>query len=103
MYAILRTSGYQYRVEAGNIVRLPKMDAQEGANVEFDEVLQIGGENGTKIGTPVVDGAKVQATVVRHGKEAKIIVYKFKRRKGFEKTRGHRTQYTEVRINQILG
>ncbi len=103
MYAILRTAGHQYQVETGQIVRLPKMEAEQGATVEFNEVLQISGDDGVKIGRPVLDGAKVQATVVRHGKDTKVLVYKFKRRKGYEKTRGHRTQFTEVRINEIVG
>lgn len=103
MYAVIRTAGHQYRVEPGTVVRLPKMDASEKAMVEFDEVLLVGGEAGAKIGTPVVAGAKVKATVLRHGKDAKVLVYKYKRRKGFEKMRGHRTHFTDVRIDEIVG
>lgn len=103
MYAIIRTAGHQYRVTPGTVVRLPKMDVEVKAVVEFDEVLQLGVEAGTKLGTPIVDGAKVKATVVRHGKDAKILVYKFKRRQGYEKMRGHRTHFTDVRIDEIVG
>ena len=103
MYAIIRTAGHQFRVQPGTVVRLPKMDVEEKAKVEFDEVLQLGGEAGMKIGSPIVAGAIVKATVVRHGKEAKILVYKFKRRKGYEKMRGHRTHFTDVLIEEIIG
>ncbi|MCX7718878.1 MAG: 50S ribosomal protein L21 [Candidatus Sumerlaeaceae bacterium] len=101
MYAILRTGGRQFRVEPGAVLRVPLMKAAVGADIEFDEVLQVADGGASKIGQPVVAGAKVKATVLRHGKEPKILVYKFKRRKGYEKRRGHRQDFTEIKITGI--
>jgi large subunit ribosomal protein L21 len=101
MYAILRTGGRQFRVEPGAVVRVPLMNAAVGADVVLDEVLQVSNGDVRKVGQPVVAGAKVLATVLRHGKDPKILVYKFKRRKGYEKRRGHRQDFTEIQITGI--
>lgn len=79
------------------------MDAEVGSEVEMNDVLQLSGDDGAKLGTPLVAGAKVTAKVLRHGKEKKILVYTFKRRKGYEKRRGHRQDFTEIRIEKIEG
>lgn len=101
MYAILRTGGWQFRVEPGAVLRVPLMNAAVGADIEFGEVLQVADGGASKVGQPLVAGAKVKATVLRHGKEPKILVYKFKRRKGYEKRRGHRQDFTEIKITGI--
>lgn len=103
MYAIFRAGGRQFRVNNGDVVRMPLMDAEVGSEVEMNDVLQLSGDDGAKLGTPLVAGAKVTAKVLRHGKEKKILVYTFKRRKGYEKRRGHRQDFTEIRIEKIEG
>lgn len=102
MNAILRCGSTQYKVEVGQTVKLPLMGAEVGSQVELDDVLLVGKDNGeTVIGKPTVAGAKVVAKVLRHGKDRKILVYTYKRRKGYEKRRGHRQQFTEVLIEDI--
>lgn len=100
MYAIIATGGKQYKVTEGDIIRVEKLDAAEGDKITFDQVLMIGGEE-TLIGNPVVDGAKVAATVTANGKADKVVVYKYKRKTGYHKKNGHRQLFTEVRIDSI--
>lgn len=102
MYAVIRTGGKQYKVAPGQIVRLHNLEGEVGSNVEFNEVLTLGGDQ-PKMGAPLVADAKVTAKILRHGRDKKILVYKFKRRKGYEKMRGHRQGYTEVQIGDISG
>jgi large subunit ribosomal protein L21 len=101
MYAIFRASGKQFRAEKGKTIRLPLMDAEAGAKVTFDEVLLSSDGQTIRAGTPLVAGAKVEAEVVGVGKEAKIYVFKFKRRKNYRRKTGHRQKYTEVRITDV--
>ncbi len=98
-YAIIRSGGKQFRVEEGQQVRVPLMDQEVGSSIELD-VLMLGGDE-TKVGSPVVDGARVAATVVDHGRDTKIIVFKKKRRKQYKRTRGHRQDYTTLKIDSI--
>jgi large subunit ribosomal protein L21 len=98
-YAIIRSGGKQFRVEEGQKVRVPLMDKEVGSTVELD-VLLMGGDE-AKVGTPLVDGARVAATVVDHGRDTKIIVFKKKRRKQYKRTRGHRQDYTTLKIDSI--
>lgn len=100
MYAIIATGGKQYKVAEGDIIRVEKLDAAEGDKITFDQVLMIGGEE-TLIGNPVVDGAKVAATVTANGKADKVVVYKYKRKTGYHKKNGHRQLFTEVKIDSI--
>ena len=100
MYAIIATGGKQYKVTEGDIIRVEKLDAAEGDKITFDQVLMIGGEE-TLIGNPVVDGAKVAATVTANGKADKVVVYKYKRKTGYHKKNGHRKLFTEVKIDSI--
>ena len=102
MYAIIVTGGKQYKVSEGDVVFIEKLDAAEGDTVKFDQVLAIGGEN-TVIGTPVVEGASVEAKVVAQGKAKKVIVFKYKPKKGYSKKQGHRQPYTKVVIEKING
>ena len=100
MYAIIVTGGKQYKVSEGDVIFIEKLDAQEGDAVKFDQVLAIGGEN-TVIGTPVVEGASVEAKVVAQGKAKKVIVFKYKPKKGEKTKQGHRQPYTKVQIEKI--
>ena len=96
-FAIFQTGGKQYRVQAGDIVKVEKLDAE--GPVEFDQVLMIG----DKVGTPFVDGAKVIATVVEQKRADKVLVFKKKRRQNYRRTRGHRQYITVVKITEIKG
>jgi large subunit ribosomal protein L21 len=101
-YAIIRTGGKQYRVSPGDVVRIPPLVGKnEGDTVEFDEILVAGDDDGVRIGAPVVDGARVSGTVIKNGRGPKIIVFKFKRRKQFKRTKGHRQGFTAVKIDSI--
>ncbi len=100
MYAIIVTGGKQYKVSEGDVVFIEKLDAAQGDTVKFDQVLAIGGEN-TVIGTPVVEGASVEAKVVAQGKAKKVIVFKYKPKKGEKTKQGHRQPYTKVQIEKI--
>ena len=103
MYAVIKTGGKQYRVSQGETLRVETIDANSGDSIEFDQVLMGGeGENG-KIGTPLVEGGKVTATIKAHGRGKKIEIIKFRRRKHHMKRRGHRQNYTEVEITGISG
>lgn len=100
MYAIIETGGKQYTVEAGNKVRVEKLDAKEGDVVTFDKVVFVSGDE-PKVGTPYVEGAKVEAKVLAQDKAKKVIVYKYKSKKNERKKNGHRQPYTLVEITGI--
>lgn len=100
MYAIIETGGKQYKVEQGDVVFIEKLNVEEGETVTFDKVLVVGGDD-VKVGTPYVSGANVTASVVKNGKDKKIIVYKYKPKKGYHKKQGHRQPYTKVEITAI--
>ena len=101
MYAIIRAGGKQFRAEKGKTLRLPLMSAEAGSKVTFDEVLLSSDGTTVKAGAPLVQGAKVLGEVVGRGKEPKIYVFKFKRRKNYRRKTGHRQDYTEVRITDL--
>jgi large subunit ribosomal protein L21 len=101
MYAIIKTGGKQYRVAEGETLRVEKLNAEGDSNtVKFDQVFLVGGDE-VKIGTPMVEGASVDAEILRQGRAKKIIVFKKKRRKGYHKKQGHRQAFTEVKITGI--
>ncbi len=102
MYAVIETGGKQYKVSEGDVVFVEKLEAEEGTEVVFDKVLVVGGDD-VKIGAPYVDGATVTATAQKQGKAKKIIVYKYKPKKGYHKKQGHRQPYTKVEIKAING
>jgi len=102
MYAVIKSGGKQYRVESGAQVRVESLAADVGAAVAFEEVLLVGGGESVKVGAPLVSGAKVKATVVSHGRGDKVKIFKLRRRKHYQKTQGHRQNYTEVRIDDIV-
>jgi large subunit ribosomal protein L21 len=101
MYAIFRALGKQFRAEKGKTLRLPLINAKAGTQVTFDEVLLSSDGDTIKAGTPLVKGASVVGEVVGQGKEPKIYVFKFKRRKNYRRKTGHRQKYTEVRITDL--
>jgi large subunit ribosomal protein L21 len=102
MYAVIKSGGKQYRVESGAQLRVESLAADVGAAVSFDEVLLVGTGDAVKVGAPLVSGAKVKATVVAHGRGEKVKIFKMRRRKHYQKTQGHRQNFTEVRIDDIV-
>ena len=101
MYAVVVTGGKQYRVEEGQTLKVEKLEVASGETVELEKVLLIGNGDDVKIGAPVVEGAKVTAEVVTHGRHKKVKILKFKRRKHHMKQMGHRQWYTEIKITGI--
>ena len=101
MYAIIQTGGKQYRVAEGDTVIIEKLDAAEGDTVTFDQVLMIGGDGAAKIGSPLVDGAKVTAKVTAQKKAKKILVFKYKAKSNYRRRQGHRQPYAKVTIEKI--
>lgn len=101
MYAVIKSGGKQHRVKEGQVVRLEKIEAETGANIDFNEVLMVADGENIQLGTPLVAGAVVSAEVVDHGRAKKVNILKFKRRKHHMKRQGHRQWYTEVKINGI--
>ena len=102
MYAILETGGKQYRVEAGTMLQVEALDAEEGQTVELKPVRFISDENGETIGQPEINQAHVKATVVKNGRTRSIRVFKKKRRKGYRRTNGHRQDFTKIRVEEIV-
>ena len=102
MYAVIATGGKQYRVAQGEVVRLEKLEVESGGEVDFKDVLLVKTEEKTYIGQPIVDGATVKGTVQSNDKGDKVLVFKYKRKKQYRRTRGHRQQYSAVRIEKIL-
>ena len=103
MYAVFRSGGKQYRAAKGDVLRLEKIDGEEGATVKFDEVLLVGEGSDVKVGSPTVAGSTVSAKVVRQGKSRKVPVVKFKRRQNYLRQGSHRQFFTEVEITGITG
>ncbi|MFL0798848.1 MAG: 50S ribosomal protein L21 [Agarilytica sp.] len=103
MYAVIAAGGKQHRVEEGEVLRLEKIEAATGESIDFDQVLLVANGEDVKIGAPTVDGAKVTAEVVAHGRGDKVTIIKFRRRKHSMKRQGHRQWYTEVKITGING
>ena len=103
MYAVIKTGGKQYRVATDDVLTVEKIDGEAGGEVEFTEVLMIGGNGTPKIGTPIVPGAKVVAELIEQTRGPKLIAFKKRRRKNSRRTRGHRQDLTKVRITNIIG
>ena len=101
MYAIINISGKQYKVISGARIRVPKQDGETGSDITYDQVLLIKDGDNTEIGTPILKGASVTGTIVDHGRYKKILVYKKKRRKGYQRKNGHRQWFTEIEFNKI--
>jgi large subunit ribosomal protein L21 len=101
MYAVIQTGGKQYRVSEGDVLNVEKLAVEVGDNVVFDKVLTVVNDGDVMIGKPVVEGAKVTAKVVEHGKAKKILVFKYKAKANYRKRQGHRQPYTQVEITSI--
>jgi len=102
VYAIVQTGGRQFRVAPEEKLRIPKVEAPVGGTVELDRVLLVQGDSGVTVGKPTVAGARVVAEVVLQGREDKILVFHKKRRKRYQKKRGHRQPFTEIRVREIV-
>lgn len=100
MYAIIKTGGKQIKVEVGQSIFVEKLDVEAGEKVTFDQVILVGGET-TKVGTPLVEGATVEATVEKQGRAKKVVTFKYKRRKDTHRKQGHRQPYTKLTIDAI--
>jgi len=103
MYAVISTGGKQHKVTQGEVLRVEKLDAEEGASVELDKVLMIADGDKLNIGIPLVEGGKVTVVVKSHGRGKKVEIMKFKRRKHHQKCTGHRQSYTEIEVTGIAG
>lgn len=101
MYAVIESGGKQHRVVEGEVLRLEKLEVATGESVDFDKVLMVANGDDIKIGAPYVDGGKVTAEVVKHGRGDKVMIIKFRRRKHHRKQQGHRQWFTEVKITGI--
>ena len=101
MYAVIKTGGKQYRVAAGEKLKIEQIPAEVGAEVTLDQVLMVGEGESVKIGTPLVAGAAVKATVLSQGRHDKVKIFKMRRRKHYQKHQGHRQNYTEIRIDAV--
>lgn len=101
MYAVIKTGGKQYRVKQGDKIKVEKIEADQGASVNLSDVLMVANGDDIKVGTPLVKGASVSATVLSHGRGPKIRIIKLKRRKHYKKRMGHRQSYTELSITGI--
>ena len=102
MYAVIKTGGKQYRVASGEVLNVETLTADIGSTVSFDEVLMVGEGESVKIGTPTVAGGSVKAEVVAHGRGEKIRIIKHRRRKHYHKEQGHRQNFTQVKITEIV-
>jgi large subunit ribosomal protein L21 len=103
MYAVIKTGGKQYKVAAGEKIKVEQIAAEVGQEIVIDQVLAVGSGAELRIGTPLVDGATVTATVVAQGKHDKVRIFKMRRRKHYQKRQGHRQTYTELEISAVLG
>ena len=101
MYAIVNISGKQYKATQGGKLRIPLQSGESGAKLSFENILLINKGDSTQIGKPNVVGAKITATILNHGRERKILIYKKKRRKGYQRKNGHRQWYTDVEVQKI--
>jgi len=101
-HAVIRTGGKQYRVAAGDVVRVEKLDGNAGDKIVFDEVLFLDGES-PKFGTPLVAGAKVSGEIMRQARGEKLVIFKFKRRKKYRRKNGHRQSFTAIKITEVHG
>ncbi len=101
MYAIVEIAGFQFNAEPGKKLFVHRLEGEEGAKVSFDKVLLVDNNGAVKVGQPLVEGAKVEATILQHLKGEKVIVFKKKRRKGYQKKNGHRQYMTQIQIDAI--
>ena len=103
MYAIIETGGKQYKVEAGDVLFIEKLDVEADSEITFDKVIAVGADDGIKVGAPYVDGATVTAKAIKNGKGKKIVVFTYKCKKNAKRKMGHRQPYTKIQITSIVG
>ncbi|MAG13767.1 MAG: 50S ribosomal protein L21 [Spirochaetales bacterium] len=103
MYALVEIKGKQYKAEKGGVLKIDRITQVKGETIDFDTVLLVRGDDSVKVGTPYVDGASVKAVVEDHGRDKKVVVFKYKRRKNYRRKRGHRQHYTLVKVEDIIG
>jgi len=103
MYALVDIKGKQYKVEKGSIIKIDRLNSESGDKVEFDSVLLVSGEDEIQVGQPFLKGIKIEATVEDHVLDKKLIIYKYKKRKGYRKKQGHRQRYTILKVQDIAG
>lgn len=103
MYAIIQTGGKQYKVSEGSVLKVEKLDVQPGDRITLDQVLMVSGEDSVRVGDPLVANAQVTAVVLEQGREKKVVVFKYKRRKNYRKKQGHRQPYTKIKVEKIEG
>jgi len=101
VYAVIQTGGKQYKVTQGDLIKVERLEGKVGDRVSFDDVLLLSGEDGTQVGSPVVEGARVVGKIVEQSKGKKVLVFKFKRRKMYRRLRGHRQLISDIRIEDI--
>jgi len=101
MYAVIKTGGKQYRVAPGEKIKIEQIPADVGAQIVLDQVLMVADGDAVQLGNPLVSGAKVSATVLGHGRGVKVKIFKMRRRKHYQRTQGHRQNYTEIRVDSI--
>ncbi len=102
MFAIVETGGKQYRVSPGDVIQVEKLPMEEGAQIELERVLFLAQDDQVKVGVPYLEGARVRAHVLRHGRGRKVMVVKFKKRKNYRRKKGHRQAFTELKITEIV-
>jgi len=103
MYAVIKTGGKQYKVAPGEKLKVEQIPADVGAEIILDQVLMVGDGESVRLGQPVVSGVTVKATIVAHGRGEKVRIFKMRRRKHYQKHQGHRQNYTELKIDSIVG
>ena len=103
MYAVMETGGKQYSVQVGDVVFVEKLECEADSKVTLDKIVMVAGEDGVKVGAPYVDGASVEATVLKNGKSKKVTVFTYKSKNNEKRKMGHRQPYTQVRIDAING
>jgi len=101
MYAVIETGGQQFKIAPGEQLKVDKLDGEVGASVTLDKVLMVRTDDDLKVGDPYLQGAKVTGEILEQGRHKKVIVFKFKRRKGYKRTKGHRQDFTKIKINSI--
>lgn len=101
MYAVIATGGKQYRVSVGDEIFVEKLDGEAGETIQFSQVLAVSDDDGLKTGNPEIEGAVVDGEIIKQGRQKKIIVFKYKAKKGYRRKKGHRQPYTRVRITKI--
>ena len=102
MYAVFKLAGIQFSAEEGETIKVPLREAQKGDKIDITDILLVKDEGNTLVGTPYVADAKIQAEVLGHGKDDKVLIYKYKRRTKYRRTQGHRQNYSEIKINKIV-